>query len=68
MMKNDGIPTGVSKVDLSLPLPTEWREVGKIEKLFIYPLKSARGHIVDKAQVLITICCELKVVGSNFTK
>ncbi len=68
MMKNDGIPTGVSKVDLSLPLPTEWREVGKIEKLFIYPLKSARGHIVDKAQVLITISCELNVVGSNFTK
>jgi hypothetical protein len=41
-MTTTGIKTGISKFDLSLPLPTEWKEVGKIEKLFIYPLKSAR--------------------------
>ena len=50
-MAPEGLRTGVSQVDLSLPFPTEWREVGQIEKLFIYPLKSARGHLVDKAQV-----------------
>ncbi len=51
-MTTTGIKTGISKFDLSLPLPTEWKEVGKIEKLFIYPLKSARGHLVDQAKVI----------------
>jgi hypothetical protein len=47
----EGIRTGVSPVDLSLPLPEEWTEVGHVDKIFIYPLKSARGHSVNSAQV-----------------
>jgi hypothetical protein len=47
----EGVRTGIISVDLSLPIPTEWTEVGQIEEIFVYPLKSARGHLVDSAQV-----------------
>ena len=64
-MTTTGIKTGISKFDLSLPLPTEWKEVGKIEKLFIYPLKSARGHLVDQAKVKKNIFEPNKVTISH---
>ena len=46
-----GIQTGVSSVDLTLPLPTAWREAGQVETIYLYPLKSARGRAVGAAQV-----------------
>jgi hypothetical protein len=46
-----GIRTGVSSVDLTLPLPTVWTETGQIEKILLYPLKSAKGRVVQTAEV-----------------
>jgi hypothetical protein len=46
-----GIRTAVTHADLSLPFPTEWTEAGAVEKIVIYPLKSAKGREVDSAQV-----------------
>ena len=48
----EGIQTGVSQYDLSLPMPTEWTEVGESEKIFIYPLKSGKGQFVGCAEVV----------------
>jgi len=50
-MLSEGLQTGVSRYDLTLPMATEWTEVGQLEKIFVYPLKSAKGRVVSSAQV-----------------
>ena len=43
----DGEPPGVSD--------ESWTEAGKVEQLFIYPVKSMRGVSVQSAEVIINI-------------
>lgn len=38
------------QADLTLPVPVEWKEVGTVEKLTIFPVKSCMGKVVHEAQ------------------
>ena len=68
-MAKEGVQTGIISVDLSLPIPREWTEVGQVDKIFVYPMKSARGQLVDSAQVKsgpqITLLCYVMLCYSH---
>jgi hypothetical protein len=51
-MAKEGLVSSVVPATLTDPVPTEWQEVGCVEKLYIYPLKSAKGIQVQEAEVL----------------
>ena len=40
--------------DLTLPLADEWQDVGEVESLYIFPVKSLAGVSVDNIQVVST--------------
>jgi hypothetical protein len=55
---SEGILSGISRVRLEDVEPPDisdetWTEAGKVEELFIYPVKSMRGVSVQSADVII---------------
>ena len=49
-----GLKLGALRGDLSLPSDEEWREVGSVESLHLYPVKSLAGHSVQAFRVCET--------------
>ena len=57
---SEGVVSGISRVRLEDVEPPgvsdeSWTEAGKVEQLFIYPVKSMRGVSVQSAEVIINI-------------